>query len=170
MPVIIRGKQGGTRKLLTGKHSYKTTYTLSSDKYGSVTLEVWVICTYRKGKRGKYGVEYFAYAVHQVQLSLKTIHQDYRRRFGIESSYRMKNQCRIKTTTKNPIVRFLFVSIAFLIVNLWIYLLWRYVSRSRRGGRRLYPKLFGLVQMLGFLRQAVDRRYGVVEAIYLPDG
>lgn len=105
-----------------------------------------------------------------MQLTLRSIHSDYRLRFGIESSYRMKNQCRIKTTTKNPIVRFLFVSIAFLIVNLWIYLLWRYVSHSRRGGRLLYPKLFSLAQMLGFLRQAVDRIYGVESAIYLPSG
>ncbi len=170
MPVIIRGKQGGTRQLLQGQHSYQTTYTMVSDKYESVTFDVWVVCTYKKGKRGKHGIEYFAYAVHELQLSLKSIHGNYRLRFGIESSYRLKNQCRIKTTTKNPIVRFLFVSLAFLIVNLWIYLLWRYVSHSRKGGRRLYPQLFGLVQMLGFLRQAVDRRYGVVEAIYLPDG
>lgn len=83
----------------------------------SVTFDVWVVCTYKKGKRGKHGIEYFAYAVHQIQLSLKSIHEDYRLRFGIESSYRMKNQCRIKTTTKNPIVRFLFVSLAFLIVR-----------------------------------------------------
>jgi putative transposase len=170
MPVIIRGKQGGTRQLLQGRHSYQTNYTMVSDKYGSVTFDVWVVCTYKKGKRGKHGIEYFAYTVYQNQSSLRFIHGDYRLRFGIESSYRMKNQCRIKTTTKNPIVRFLFVSLAFLIVNLWIYLLWRYISRSRRGGRRLYPKLFSLAQMLGFLRQAVDRRYGVVEAIHLPDG
>ena len=170
MPVIIRGKQGGTRHLLQGQHSHQSTYTLNSQKYGSVTFEVWVICTYKKGKRKKHGLEYFAYAVHQVQLSLRSIHSDYRLRFGIESSYRMKNQCRIRTTTKNPIVRLLFVSIAFLIVNLWIYLLWRYISRSRRGGRLLYPKLFSLAQMLGFLRQAVDRIYGVESAIYLPSG
>ena len=170
MPVIIRGKQGGTRQLLQGRYSYQTTYSMVSEKYGSVTIEVWVVCTYKKGKRGKRGIEYFAYAVYQNQSSLRSIHGDYRLRFGIESSYRMKNQCRIKTTTKNPIVRFLFVSLAFLIVNLWIYLLWRYISRSRRGGRQLYPKLFGLAQMLGFLRQAVDRRYGVVEAIHLPSG
>ena len=170
MPVIIRGKQGGTKQLLQGRHSYQTTYTMSSDKYESVTFDVWVVCTYNKGKRRKRGIEYFAYVVHDVQFSLKSIHGDYRLRFGIESSYRMKNQCRIKTTTKNPIVRFLFVSLAFLIVNLWIYLLWRYISRSRRGGRHLYPKLFNLIQMLGFLRQAVDRRYGVVEAIHLPSG
>ena len=117
MPVIIRGKQGGTRRLLKGRHSYQTNYTLESDKYGSVTFDAWVVCTYKKGKRGKYGIEYFAYAVNQAKLSLRSIHADYRLRFGIESSYRMKNQCRIKTTTKNPIVRFLFVSIAFLIVR-----------------------------------------------------
>ncbi len=29
----------------------------------------------------------------------------------------MKNQCRIKTTIKNPTIRFLFVALAFLIIN-----------------------------------------------------
>ena len=115
-------------------------------------------------------MEVYAVLYYRILDPSKAIHRDYRLRFGIESSYRMKNQCRIKTTTKNPILRFLFVSLAFLIVNNRIYLLWRYISRSRRGGRLLFPKLFSLSQMLGFLRQAVDRSYGVVEAIHLPAG
>ena len=31
MPAIIRGKYGGTRQLIRGRRSYKTTYTLNSD-------------------------------------------------------------------------------------------------------------------------------------------
>ncbi len=58
----------------------------------------------QNGKRGSSGREFFVYAVHKVQLSLHLIHDDYRLRFGIESSYRLKNQCRIKTTIKNPII------------------------------------------------------------------
>ncbi len=50
MPAIIRGKSGGTRQLIRGRRSYKTTYTLNSDKYGSVTFQVWIVCTYKNGK------------------------------------------------------------------------------------------------------------------------
>jgi putative transposase len=52
MPAIIRGKHGGTRQLIRGRRSYKTSYTLNSDKYGSVTFQVWIICTYKNGKKG----------------------------------------------------------------------------------------------------------------------
>ncbi len=143
---------------------------MSSSDRRTVTFDLWIVCTYKKGKRGKHGIEYFAYVVHRLNLSLIAIHQDYRRRFGIESSYRLKNQCRIKTTTKKPALRLLFVGLAFIIVNIWVYLLWRFISKPRCGGRLIYRQLFGLKQMLAFLRQAVDRIYQVVEAVYLPSG
>jgi len=53
MPVIIQGKQGGARKLFTGRHSYKTTYTYLTNivqsplKFGSFvpigreSREIW---------------------------------------------------------------------------------------------------------------------------------
>ncbi len=43
MPVIIRGKQGGTRRLLRKGKSDKTRYTMKSQEYGSVTCDVWVV-------------------------------------------------------------------------------------------------------------------------------
>ena len=167
MPAIIRGKYGGTRQLIRGRRSYKTTYTLTSHKYGSVTFPIWIVCTYKKGKRRAHGREFFIYAVYKAQLSLQLIHDDYRLRFGIESSYRMKNQCRIKTTIKNPIIRFLFVALSFLIVNVWIYLIWHYISRLIKSSRQVFSHLFTLKQMLEFLRQAVDRNYGVACKVYL---
>ncbi len=142
----------------------------SRGKDDSVTFNLWIICKYRKGKRGKSGIEYFAYVVSEVQASLGYLHQDYRKRFGIESSYRLKNLCRIRTTTKKPVLRLLFVGISFLLVNIWVNLLWRRVSHPRRGGRLIYRELFPLKQMLAFLCQAVDRIYKTVEIIYLPSG
>lgn len=100
-------------------------------------------------------------------MSLQLIHDDYRLRFGIESSYRLKNQCRIKTTIKNPIIRFLFVALSFLIVNIWIYLIWHYLSRLIKSSRQVFSHLFTLKQMLEFLRQVVDRNYGVACEVYL---
>jgi putative transposase len=118
MPVIVRGKQGGTRQLLQGGGSYKTRYTMKSREYGKVTFEVWVVCVYHHGRHGKHGRTYCAYVVHKVTLGLRAVYQDYRRRFGIESTYRLKNTCRIKTAMKNPVARLLFVGIAFLLIDL----------------------------------------------------
>jgi putative transposase len=111
-----------------------------------------------------------AYVVYQTSISLKYIHEDYRKRFGIESSYRLKNLCRIKTTNKKPALRLLFVCLSFLLVNIWVNLLWRRISRPRRGGRLIYRELFTLKQMLMFLSQAIDRIYQVVKAVYIPCG
>ncbi len=119
-------------------------------------------------KRGKHGVEYLAFVVYQASISLNYLQEDYRKRFGIESSYRLKNLCRIKTTNKKPALRLLFVCLSFLLVNIWVNLLWFYVSQPRRGGRLIYRELFTLKQMLTFLSQAVDRIYQVVKAVYLP--
>ncbi|GBG23172.1 transposase [Nostoc commune NIES-4072] len=115
-------------------------------------------------------IPYYAYVVHKIKTSLSYIHQDYRKRFGIESSYRLKNICRIRTTNKKPALRLLFVGISFILVNIWVNLLWAKISQPRKGGRLIYRKLFSLKQMLAFLRQAVEKIHEVVESIYLPSG
>jgi putative transposase len=168
MPAVIRGKTGGTRQLLVGRKSYATRYTLTSANYGSVTCQMRVVCTYYKGFKGKHGIQYTLYVVHRVTVALHQLHQHYKERFGIETSYRIKNQCRIRTTSKNPVVRLLFVALAFILVNLWVYLLWFFVSQTQRGGRVIYRDLFGLKTMLEFLCHAVERHFPPITAIYLP--
>jgi putative transposase len=168
MPAIVRGKTGGTRQLLIGRKSYATCYTLTSPQYGSVTCEMRVVCNYYKGFKGKHGIQYSLYVVHRVNVALDQLHHHYKQRFGIETSYRIKNPCRIRTTTKNPVVRLLFVALAFILVNLWVYLLWHFVSRTQRGGRLVYRKLFSLKTMLEFLCHAVERHFPVITAVYLP--
>jgi hypothetical protein len=64
MPVMIRGKQGGTKALLKGRKSYTTPYRLKSSQYGQVTCEMRVVCGYHKGIKGQYGIRYLVYVVH----------------------------------------------------------------------------------------------------------
>jgi putative transposase len=168
MPAVIRGKTGGTRQLLVGRKSYATHYTLTSPSYGSIRCQMRVVCNYHKGFKGKHGIQYTLYVVHRVTVALGQLHQHYKERFGIETSYRIKNQCRIRTTSKNPVTRLLFVALAFILVNLWVYLLWFFVSRTQRGGRVVYRELFSLKTMLEFLSQAVERHFPPITAIYLP--
>lgn len=111
MPAIKTGKKGGIKQFLKGRKSYKTTHTITRNKEDLVTFDLWIICKYRKGKPKKYGVQYFAYVTYKIQTNLDYIYQDYRKRFGIESSYRLKNICRVRTNNKNPALRLLFVGI-----------------------------------------------------------
>jgi putative transposase len=168
LPGIKRGKTGGINQFLKGRSSYKTRHTMSAGPDKSVTFDVWIVCRYKRGTRGQKGIEYLVYIVHKVKTSLAYIREDYRKRFGIESSYRLKNLARIKTTTKKPTLRLLFVGISFLLVNIWVNLLWRRISQPRRGGRLIYREKFPLQQMLFFLHQAVDQIFQVVDAIYIP--
>ena len=168
MPAIKTGKTGGIKQFLKGKKSYKTTHTITRGKDDSVTFNLWIICKYRKGKRKQHGVQYFVYVIHQIKINLDYIYQDYRKRFGIETSYRLKNICRIRTNNKNPVLRLLFVGISFLLVNIWVNLLWLRISRKRKGSRLIYRTLFALRQMLAFCSQAIERKYQVVKDIYIP--
>lgn len=59
------------------------------------------------------------YACGGVQGGPHEICQLYRRRFGIESSYRQLKQHRIRTSSRDPLFRLLFVGLALLLRNLW---------------------------------------------------
>lgn len=97
-----------------------------------------MICRYAKGARQIHGIEYLLYVVYRVKVALGAVRQQYLQCFGIETSYGIKNYARIHTTTKNPVLRLLFVALAFILVNIWIFLLWTSVSATRRGGRRVF--------------------------------
>ena len=46
------------------------------------------------------GAKYFAYAVYGMDLPISRTFKEYRKRFGIESSYKLMNQARARTSTK----------------------------------------------------------------------
>jgi hypothetical protein len=51
----------------------------------------------------------------------KWLFETYRKRFGIETSYRQMNECRIKTSTTKVILRFLYFALAMITRNFWIW-------------------------------------------------
>ena len=62
------------------------------------------------------------------------VYHEYRRRFGIETSYRLMNLVRARTTSKSPTLRLFYVGLALTMLNLWLFVKWTFVSRPRRGG------------------------------------
>ena len=165
----IRGKKGGTRGLCRGRASYHTQHTFKSQKYGDYTAPITVVRTYtsrKRSKRGKRRATWLVYVVLNCTLTPKSVRKGYRRRFGIETSYRCMRQVRAWTTSRNAALRFLLVSLGFILVNLWLELRWRFCQvKQRRGPRKIDVKRFELQRMLAFLNRTIDGIYGVVSFI-----
>jgi putative transposase len=119
----VRGKPGGVRTLFESA-SHKTTYTCKSQKQGQLEVATFVVKKYSKGRYKRKGAGWFAYAVHRLSKSIAPhqVFEMYRRRFGIETSYRQMNQFRARTTSRNPPIRLLLVGMAFAIFTLYIAL------------------------------------------------
>ena len=169
MPLTIRGKQGGSRALLKGRTSYHTTYTRSSQRYGDRVLTVQIVCRYHKGRYRRQGVKHFAYIlIGQLKLSPQQLFEEYRRRFGIETGYRLMNTMRARTTSKWVALRLFLVALALLLLNLWHYVKWQYLFVPRPGPRQLLHHLLPLARWRLWLWEMVKQRQGFSLSIDLP--
>lgn len=153
------------------QRSYQTSYTMRSPQDGRVTMPLYVVGSYLKGRYGKQGHEIHLFTVlgRPWRGPLSRLGQKYRSRFSIESSYRQMNQVRIHTTSQDPAIRFLFVAIAFLLFNLWRVLNWQYLAIPRRGGRCLDESLFRLQRFINFLADAIGEICQPIRAVSRPD-
>jgi putative transposase len=169
IPAIIamplRGKQGGTRQLCRGRTSYRTAYTLQSAGHGRLRVPVAVVRTYQRRRTGRRQLRSLLYVCLRVGGPVVRVRRRERRRFGIESGYRLMEQVRARTTSPNPALRFLLMGVALLIVNMWIHLHWLFLQLPGRGPRRVARWRFRLDRMRSFLTRAIERFYGVVTAV-----
>jgi putative transposase len=165
----IRGKSGGTRALCKGRASYRTQHTFRSAEYGEFTANVVVartFTTHKRSKRGKRRLQCLVYVVfHCDDLSPRQIRRLYRRRFGVETSYRCMRQVGAWTTSRNPALRFLLIALGFILVNLWLQLRWHFAQIPRRGARQIDEDSFELQRMASFLSRAIETIYGVISSI-----
>lgn len=75
------------------------------------------------------------------------------------------NQCRIRTTSKRSEVRFLYVTIRFLLRNLWVWLHHAVLSKPRRSGGELHLERLRLRTMLLWLFEVTIEMYGPASTI-----
>lgn len=164
----IRGTDGGTRALCVGHKGYRTAYTFESAAQGAFTAELAVcrtLTTAKRTKRLKRRVEWLIFILIQLELTPRQARRWYRRRFGIESSYRCAGQARGWTTSPNAAYRFVLLALSFILLNVWIRLRWLFTQVPRRGRRWLDTKRFQLRRFLNFIRRALERTYGSLSDI-----
>lgn len=157
----IRGKKGGTRALCRGRSSYKTLYTFTDGTPATIAMKASLVPD-QTGKRRR---KWLSFIVILLDWSVDNIHDEYRRRFGIECSYRLLRRLRATTTSRNPVLRFFLLSIGLILVNAWVFLRWEFARLIAPGPRRIDEPRFRLHRFSRFLVRSIENLYGTVSAI-----
>jgi hypothetical protein len=174
MPLPVRGRKpehpkgvSGSRVFAGWKSSGWSRYTLTNDRKEQATVAVCVKCRNRRGERGKHGREalVYAYGGGLQPSSYRWVKETYRTRFAIETTYRQLQQARIRTCTPDPLLRLLYVGVALLLRNVWVWLHWEVLSHRRRGGRRLDLAQLTFRGMLLWLQHLAEQVLGSCDQV-----
>jgi len=116
----------------------------------------------RFGKRGKgRRPQTFVYAYWGFRpASCEWVRETYRRRFAIETTYRQMNQARIRTCTRDPLLRLLFVGLALILRNVWVWLHLLCLGISHRGRVELRLERLRFRRMLVWLQHYAEKLFG----------
>ena len=179
MPAIARGRKEtkgqpatGTRAFASWKRSGWATHTLKAADGRPATVTICVHCGNYRGQRQRHRRFAWIYACWGIgSKSTRWVAETYRQRFGIETSYRQMNEARIKTCSRSPVLRFLFVALALLLRNVWVWFHWEVLSSPRRGRRRLHLERLRFKTLLSWLQKVAVAVLGlctevVTERVY----
>ena len=169
MPAPAKGRKAdhpqgpsGTRVFHLWKRGGWSRYTLTGKGGRNATASICVKCRNRRGERKKRGRQALVYAFWGLSPpSGQWVYETYRLRFGIEATYRQLREARVRTCTRDPSLRLLYVGIALILRNVWVWLHYAVLSKPRRGGRRIDLNQLPFRVMLSWLQQ-------LVEALLLP--
>ncbi len=158
----------GSRVFQKWKRSGWSQYTMTDASGRRARFRVCVKCRNRRGERGRHGREalVYAYGGGLKPSSYQWVKETYRTRFAIETSYRQLHQARIRTCTRDPLLRLLYVAVALLLRNVWVWLHWEVLAHRRRGGRRVDLGPLSFRKMLAWLQHWAEACLGVRDEIH----
>jgi hypothetical protein len=175
MPVVCHGRSPKQRGGPSGSYVFRTwkesgwsTYTLTEAKtQRTATVSICVKCRNYRGQWKRHGRQALIYAYWGfAPATPEAVFQVYRLRFGIETSYRQMHEGRIRTTTRHPVVRLLYVGIALVLRNLWVWLHYEILSMPRRGGRVILLERLRWETLLLWLLHVVEEELGTNDVTY----
>ncbi len=128
VPVVMRGrkpKSGRKAKGVRGCRDWKAGHYSYTHRAGKESVEFQLVVTYKSyvhHRTKKRGSKKMFFATWKVRQSPVQVRETYRKRFGIETSYRQLNQSRARTSSRDPLYRFLLVGLALFLRNVWQWL------------------------------------------------
>jgi hypothetical protein len=91
-----------------------------------------------------------------------------RKRFGIETSYRQMNQGKARTTTKDPRRRLLWLGVALLLRQVWVWCQRQMAPQGTRWQDWQPHEALRLAWLLTWLVKAIENHYPAPQNIPLP--
>src|SRR3954470_15989320 len=174
MPVVCHGRSPKQRGGPTGSYVFRTwktsgwsAHTLADAKKRTATVSICVKCRNYRGQWKRHGRQALIYAYWGYRpASPDSVFTTYRLRFGIETSYRQMHEGRIRTTSRRPAVRLLYVGIALVLRNLWVWLHYTLLSMPRRGGRVILLERLRWETLLLWLLHVIEETFGVADTTF----
>jgi hypothetical protein len=148
---------------------------------GTITAVDWVTEEARKPvqtqavvlrRPGEEGVKVYAFGgwgaqeEARVRQRAQLAKRAYRRRFGIETSYRQQNQGKARTTKKDVAYRLLLIGLALLMRQVWVYLSGQ-LARTLGLRPTAWVRDLPLQRVLEWLADILKARYQETKSINL---
>ena len=153
MRALLKKNNGYYRQTITGKDG--------NTKKAQLTINV---CVTSKDdlqeKTGRERRKKLLFAISKVRRTWKEIRELYRKRFGIETTYRQMNEARIKTCTRDPRLRLLCVAIALVLRNVWVWIHFKLAKNKQSEEPQLFLELLRFQEMLLWITQTVQQALG----------
>lgn len=161
MPAMFRGRKPKKGRPKTGLHWIKRQragwyrHTLKNGKR-QVTIRICMAYrTHKNRKDGKQVKQKLLFGAWGVGGSPTEIRDRYRKRFGIETSYRQMRQARIYTCTRDPRLRLVFVAVALMLRNLWVWIHETLLAEGRGDRMTLHLETLRFKRLLDWIATAV---------------
>jgi putative transposase len=154
----IRGKRGGIRALCQGRGSRITEYTFGDGTQARLALVETRVPDKTRRKRRKWlaFVRPFLWKGINLNWTPQQVYQKYRRRFGVECSYRLLRQVKVLTNSRNPALRFFLLGLGLVMQNVWVRLRWLCTRRPGKGRYKLIPTLLRFDRFRKLLIRAIE--------------
>jgi putative transposase len=158
VPVVKKGKK--MKQILKGNKARCEQYVMKNAKK-KIHLDIVIDVKYLKGKRDKKGCENLGFVVFGINWTPRKVSTVYRRRFAIESSYRMRNIVKPKTSTKNAEIRYFYALVSFLLKNIWLYLQKKHFTIVNRGPQVIDEDKFRFEMFILLIEEWLRRKLKV---------
>ena len=167
VPIILRGRKPkvirpeSLRALLKVENSFYWREIQGTCDNQSKTLRIRVCVAskdHQDSKTNKRCRKKLLFAVSRMPLNWRTIREKYRKRFGIETSYRQMHEAKIRTSTRDPKRRLLFIAVALILRNVWVWLHLQMATRKSNGTIEVSLELLRFEQMLWWITRIVDQQ------------
>ena len=174
-PAFARGRKpktpqpGSLHELASRKRSGWASYSWRSSKGTRATVPIAISCKNYAGQRGRRGRRTRLYAYWGLTPgSTDWVSETYRKRFGIETTYRQMHEVRIRTSSRDPLLRFLFVAIALILRNIWVWCHLNWLALRRGRGVIIRDELLRLGELMLWLQSLIQQELGLNDSKKIP--